>query len=66
MKRLWIFCLGITSLWVSMLISTEPSHALTDVEIACLSINNFPSDLGQIWPIAVKKHYANPDNVTAA
>lgn len=49
-----------------MLISIEPSHALTEVEIACLSVNNFPSDLGQIWPVAVKKHNANPNNVTAA
>lgn len=44
----------------------QPAVALTQVQIACNAVNNWPSDYVQAWPMAVKKHNASPNSVTAA
>lgn len=42
------------------------SKALTQVAIACMSVNNWPIDYTSVWTTAIKKHNASPNTITAA
>jgi hypothetical protein len=42
------------------------SNAMTQTQIACQSVQNFPEDYGQVWPVAVKRHNQSSGTVSAA
>lgn len=46
--------------------SSLPTDTSSQLDYACIIINNWPIDYATVWPQAVLKHNASPETVSAA
>lgn len=47
-------------------ISALPTDAESQLDYACEIINGWPADYASVWPTAVEKHNASPEEVSAS
>jgi hypothetical protein len=47
-------------------ITSFPTDSESQLDYACEIVNGWPADYASVWPTAVEKHNASPDEVSAA